>query len=542
MTIRTRVLIIFLAPCWASCSTGNGTSFESHWGTGVVPTAATADTSGNSGTTDTTETAVNSSSEPTGGVTSSDGATTSTDNSSDGSSDSSDGSSGPSPGRELCGDSVLAAGEECDDGNSVAADGCEVGCVATRIQRVVGGNGHTCVIFQGGQLKCWGYNARGELGYGHTQSLGDDEPASAAGIVDVGGAVQRLAMGLAHVCALLDGGTVRCWGAGGSGRLGAGNTGGAACLDAQQMHSCAVAPQCCIGDDELPGSVPPVDVGGVAEDIVAGGSHTCVLLAGGLVRCWGNGSWGRLGLGNLDIIGDDEQPADVAPVSLGRPAVALAAAGYHTCALLDDGGVRCWGSNNDCELGVGLDSNTVIGDDELPSATPPLQLGGPATQIWAGGRLTCARLADDVHCWGGAAVVGVEAYPAVGCEPADLPPPVIDVGGVVDELSAGGTHTCARLADATMRCWGLAGFGALGYGEDVDVGDGPGEMPPAPITLDGIPGSIAAGLNHTCVVLAGDRRLKCWGHNSYGELGYGHMLMLGDEPGEMPPPDVPLFE
>jgi hypothetical protein len=152
---------------------------------------------------------------------------------------------------------------------------------------------------------------------------------------------------------------VRCWGAGGFGRLGYGNTNN-------------------IGDTETPGSVGPVFLGAGrrAVAISAGHYHTCALLDTGAVRCWGYGTSGQLGYGNMDSIGDDETPGSVGPVFLGagRRAVAISAGDSHTCALLDTGAVRCWGVGFSGQLGYG--NTDWIGDDETPGSVGPVDLGG----------------------------------------------------------------------------------------------------------------------------------------------------------------------
>ncbi|MDQ4130687.1 MAG: RCC1 domain-containing protein, partial [Actinomycetota bacterium] len=81
-----------------------------------------------------------------------------------------------------------------------------------------------------------------------------------------------------------------------------------------------------------------------AAELDAGRDHSCAVLTGGTVRCWGHGAHGQLGYGNTRTIGDDEAPASVGPVFLGpgRSAKAISAGGVHSCALLDDGSVRCW--------------------------------------------------------------------------------------------------------------------------------------------------------------------------------------------------------
>ena len=110
--------------------------------------------------------------------------------------------------------------------------------------------------------------------------------------------------------------------------------------------------------------------------IDVGDRHTCALLDNGKVRCWGYGGNGRLGYGNSNNIGDDEVPGSAGPVKLGagRRAVAISAGDAHSCALLDNGGVRCWGHGLYGRLGYG--NAATIGDDETPGGFGPVSLGG----------------------------------------------------------------------------------------------------------------------------------------------------------------------
>ena len=103
-----------------------------------------------------------------------------------------------------------------------------------------------------------------------------------------------------------------------------------------------------------------------ARDITAGGLHTCaLLLADNTVKCWGDGGNGQLGYGNLNSIGDDETPNTVGVVNLGQTAKAITAGDRHTCALLADNTVKCWGYGSRGRLGYGNSNN--IGDNETPN-------------------------------------------------------------------------------------------------------------------------------------------------------------------------------
>src|SRR5262249_23343068 len=151
--------------------------------------------------------------------------------------------------------------------------------------------------------------------------------------------------GAAHTCARLADGTVRCWGDGGNGRLGYGNTNN-------------------IGDNEAPITAGAVSVGGNVAALATGGGHTCGLLANRAVRCWGANSFGQLGYGFANNIGDNEAPSTAGPVDLGSgsSAAMIATGELHSCAVLSNGTVRCWGLGSEGRLGYA--STTTIGDNE----------------------------------------------------------------------------------------------------------------------------------------------------------------------------------
>jgi Regulator of chromosome condensation (RCC1) repeat len=116
-----------------------------------------------------------------------------------------------------------------------------------------------------------------------------------------------------------------------------------------------------------------------AEQITTGVAHVCALLSEGRVRCWGRGADGALGYGNGLDIGDDETPDSAGDVPVGGRVVQIAAGGFHTCALLDTGKVRCWGDSQYGQLGYS--SIQRVGDTETPAQVGDVKvfLSDPAT-------------------------------------------------------------------------------------------------------------------------------------------------------------------
>ena len=158
-----------------------------------------------------------------------------------------------------------------------------------------------------------------------------------------------------------------------------------------------------VGNGETPATVGAIAVGGTAQQITAGGFHTCALLEDGEVRCWGDNRSGQLGIASRDTIGDDEAPGQLAAIDLGGDpdsrVIQLAAGNAHTCALVNTGAVQCWGAGNDGQLGLGTTDS--IGDDEHPAEAGDVLLGGRAIAIAAGGDHSCAMREDrSIVCWG----------------------------------------------------------------------------------------------------------------------------------------------
>ncbi|MEA2699484.1 MAG: hypothetical protein QOI66_3755, partial [Myxococcales bacterium] len=235
-------------------------------------------------------------------------------------------------------------------------------------------------------------------------------------------------------------------------------------------------------------------------------------------------------------------------LGVGVGATAIAAGAFHSCALLTSGGVKCWGDNEYGQLGQG-DLHNRGGPGEMGDQLPPVELGGPekATAIAAGAFHSCALLVDGtVKCWGAniAGQLGIGSTDNKGGNGADLgdglAAATLGNGRLAIAIATGGAHTCALFEDGTVKCWGAGLFGQLGNGSTHGVG---GAV--APVLRDALPinlgtmgevaiaaSAISAGANHTCALLAtGD--LKCWGLNNVGQLGQESTVTLGDDPAEM---------
>lgn len=323
--------------------------------------------------------------------------------------------------------------------------------------KIAVGNFHSCALSPAGKLRCWGYGGDGELGYGNANDVGNGVGITIlqAGDVSVGGTPTQVCTGGAHTCVLFADGNMRCFGWAFFGQLGYNN-------------------QTAIGDNELPSSVGYVPVGGAVRQIACGVHSTCALLTTGAVRCWGEGADGKLGYGDTNNVGDGVGLSIIAAgdVSLGGTATQISAGRAYNCALLSSGDVKCWGRNNEGQLGI---VGGAIGDNELPSSVGVVSVGGQATYVMASKQYqTCAILAGgNLKCWG-TSVDGELGYNMVG---AINPPSAsfVNLGGIsVVGVAGGGQYTCAVLSNHKYYCWGRNTFGQLGYNNTTNVSDGVG--------------------------------------------------------------------
>ena len=392
---------------------------------------------------------------------------------------------------------------------------------------------HTCVVLNNASVKCWGLNDEGQLGIDNTTNMGDNssEMAALTSInLGTGRTATAIAGGTYYSCALLDNASVKCWGRNDAGQLGIDNT-----TD--------------MGDDSGEMAVLPtvnLGTGRTATAIAAGGYHNCALLDNASVKCWGANNKGQLGIDNGTNMGDNTGDMAILPtvnLGTGRTATAIAAGFYHSCALLDNASVKCWGANNKGQLGI--DNTTDMGDDSGEMAVLPsidLGTGRTATAIAAGrGHHTCAVLDNaSVKCWGynNKGQLGIDNGTNMGDNTGDmavLPTVNLGTGRTATAIAVGVYHSCALLDNASVKCWGYNLYGQLGIGNNDRMGDHSGEMADLPSINLGTgrtATAISAGDAHTCAVLD-DASVKCWGRNDAGQLGINNTTHMGDNTGEM---------
>jgi alpha-tubulin suppressor-like RCC1 family protein len=435
----------------------------------------------------------------------------------------SDGQSSPSP--------------PADAGVDATPRDASAPCVTPECLKVVAvaaGTAHACALLADGKVRCWGGDVYRQLGDGVTSGsaavcnvLGESVPCEprATIVPGIDDAV-KIAAGGATTCALRRGGEVVCWGLNESGELG---------------H-----PPRTGGDGECAGRAcngAPSIVAGIsgAQTLAVGSGFACAAGVSGL-SCWGRNDLGQLGRGTVTAVAE---PA--ARVDLERSALALAARS-HACAVLDNGALRCWGSND--RRAISMDDGTeaetcragsngcfskprAIMFDTSDGGAPPV-----AKSVAIADGVTCVLDAAGALFCGGTTKYGGTATGDGGngvrfiTRIASVPP--------VAHVAGGASHLCAIATDGSTFCWGTSGLGQLGTG--VPVADecyaGDPKCAAKPIRATGADGveKLAAGADF--VVASTRDGILGWGFNVFGQTGRSPSS-AGDVPCAVAP-DLPL--
>ncbi len=381
------------------------------------------------------------------------------------------------------------------------------------------GDAFSCALMGDGDVRCWGSNAKGQLG---TEAVGSGSVAPAW--VELPGRARAVSAGREHACAVMGTGRAYCWGA--LPGLGSGSSGESLPTAVDGLHAASSMIALSTGRDATcgvsvegevrcwgaalghPGEAPvdhfspqPIDVYGPAVDVQVGGHHACALRADGKVLCWGANGQGQLG------VGDGPASPQPTPVILNPRAIAIGVGETHACAITDADELYCWGNNDGGKLGNG---NPLSGAKSLPV----LATVAPAGLVSVGGGFnhTCVHLAyGEVRCWGANGQSQLGAPASLG-SPTALAPAV---QGVV-ELGVGHQFNCVRRVNGSVQCWGANDDKQLGTDTPAAFGTA------TPVNVPGVTPSLdlSVGHAHACVARSA-ASVACWGANKTGQLGGG---------------------
>lgn len=335
------------------------------------------------------------------------------------------------------------------------------------------GDFHTCAL-NNSKVLCWGDNSNGQLG---TEKVGAPQYSPTPQMVSLSSndIPTDIVAGGSHTCALLNNGTVKCWGNNQSGQLGNGTTSN---------------------------SATPIIVSQInnAKQISVGGEHSCALLNDGTIRCWGNNKNGQLG--------NNSKITSTTPVVVntltGIASIALGKA--HSCAVSSVGAVLCWGDNN-----FGQSGGSQSGSPIPVSIATKNNKKAKAVISSGASEFTCALMDDNsFQCW------GWNAHSQMGGPPStyNFYPIVVSSLGLVTDVVLGSGFICGISSTGLVKCQGANWYGYLGNGSF-------GKSDYAtPVMVSGINSAIqiAAGSRHACAFLS-DKTLKCWGLNNWGNIG-----------------------
>ncbi len=352
------------------------------------------------------------------------------------------------------------------------------------------GDSITCLF--GGNATCWGLNIVGQLGYG--DKVERTKPTTPPIDFGTGRIALFMSVGNSHTCVVLDDYTLKCWGGNTAGELGNGST----------SVSASTAP---------PTTVIELGTGRTAKSVAVGTKRTCAILDDNSVKCWGLNDKGYLGYG--DTMPRNQPSSASVNLGVGLSAKTIAAEGNHTCVILNNGGVKCWGFNDFGQLGDG----TTTDRDAPPATSIDLGSGRTAKSIAVGPAHVCAVLDDDtLKCWGNNGGGRLGYGDTTNRNKPDANAIDLGTGRTAQAVSVGSSHTCAILDNGSVKCWGGNIDGQLGYGDIMQ------RDKPASYALDlGVSRtalSISSAANNNCVVLD-NHTIKCWGYNNFGQLGYG---------------------
>jgi alpha-tubulin suppressor-like RCC1 family protein len=366
--------------------------------------------------------------------------------------------------------------------DQVCSEGCQDGACNALVgaSRLAVGFQFTCLLTDGGGVKCWGGNILGALGNGENTY----ESVVPVDVVGLESGVSTIESGTGHTCAVTSGGGVKCWGWNSEGQVGNG-----VCAN---------------------GVSTPVDVIGLTSGVsavTADGAHTCALMVGGGAKCWGDNHWGELGTSNAVSHDTDRRelaPVDVLGLDVG---VSVVSTGSTVSCALSAGGVKCWGNNDAGQLGDGSNDS---------SATPVdvVGLGSNVLALSTASSHSCALTGS-----GGVKCRGSNSRGQLGNNHSygnsNVPVNVVGLASGVVAVSSASSYSCAVTSGGGVKCWGANGYRQLGDGSTQSSA-----IPVDVVGLDSGVTAVATASDHACALTIGGG-VKCWGDNGDGQLGDG---------------------
>lgn len=431
---------------------------------------------------------------------------------------------------------------------------------------------HMCAVKQSGQVVCWGFNDRGQLGNGTT-----NHSSTPVNVTGLSSNVETVFVGISTSCAIVAG-AAKCWGSGGSGQLGNGSfnsssipvqvsglTSGVTDMALGGISTCAIvagAAKCWgsnnfgqLGNGTLNTSLTPAQVYGLTanvKNIMSGYNHVCAIVntsigaRGNEMQCWGNNDFHQVGsTNNYEMI-----PFTVASTN---GSTKLGSGRNHSCTIIMSSVMRCWGLNSDAQLGIGTQEpevatptdvirpiahviemdlgavhscvtlanslNRCWGDNQTyqigtgvntiyPNPTYPQGLPAAGLDIAAGGAGCVISTDKRVFCWGG----NQSGEIGNGTTTIVATPTYINVPGITEQIDSTSASTCAVSDTGQVHCWGNNQYGQVGDGTTIN------RSTPKLVNLGGQATSVSTGVMHTCALMT-TGQVKCWGNNQYGQLG-----------------------
>ncbi len=384
-----------------------------------------------------------------------------------------------------------------------------------------------CMILNDNSIRCWGENNRGQLGDG---TRGDERhyltnvslPAGKIPRSISGNSADMNSGENGYFCAIMDDGSLYCWGYNGDGQMGSGNS----CTGSSYINDC----------NGNSGISSPTQVtlptGRIATAISTGGNFMCTILDDGSVWCWGDNSYGQLGVGNSSNSGNWRYTPNPVMMPTGSSAVAIASGGRHSCMIIQDGRAFCWGYNYYGQIGDGT-SDTFNAIRNLPTQ---VYSASDYISISAGYEFTCAiTTLYSLECWGNNNDRQI-GYSTSNPDWKYVTPKTVTLPSNLEvrSISTGASSACAILETMETYCWGDDNNGRINTayncaGDYTNGCSGSSRMTPAPYLLPTNRGAVAmtlAGWQSMCLLID-NGGLYCSGYDWYvdGETSVGYFVM-----------------